>query len=384
MKLFFFLESVFPDNNAVSIRSHYLIKAFQASLPYFELVVLTGTTSPTPIDGVKFVSLSNPKSHNKGFLKRTLKELKLGFDAVLALSRFKEDVDFIYISSPSYLASLVLATYYVLRKRRFVFEVRDIYPQAFAYAGVIKEKGVIYKFFSYLSNLAYKRAELNISATEGIGQIIEQNVPDSKNLISFNGFPASFLSVNSEKFECFTLVFHGTLGLFQDVELLCDLARQLEDYNDIDLVVIGHGPKSELVERVSKSNQNIRFLGSLNHKETIDVVSKCHVGLSFRLDDPLSFISFPVKNWEYIGLAIPSIITPFGSEAGRFLEKNTCGIQIKERDVKAIMNVVLKLKSDKDYYQSYVDNCLHIRKSYTREAISDSLVKTLVKELNIG
>ena len=380
-RVVFFFESVYPDNNAGSIRAHFLIKAFTSAVKDVELIVLTGTSAPVEVEGVEFVSLATPKSYKKtGFIKRALKELMLGFKAARAFSKLKRGCDFIYISSPSYLASMVLTSYSVLSKVRFAFEVRDIYPQAFGYAGAIKENGSIYKMFSFLSNLTYRKATLNISATEGIAQMIEQNAPESNNLVSLNGFPASLLEVTSQKYDRFTLVFHGTLGLFQDVELLCGLVKELRSYDDIDLVVIGHGTKSERVEQSMKQNPNIRFLGSLNHKETIDVVAKCHVGLSFRFEDPLSFISFPVKNWEYLGLAIPSIVSPLGSEAGRFLELNGCGIQVNAGDIKAIIDAVLKLKSDRVYYQCYVDSCMHIRKNYTREAISSALVDNLIKE----
>ncbi len=384
-RVVFFFESVYPDNNAGSIRAHFLIEAFKTAVPNVELIVLTGTCFPGEVNGVKFVSLANPKSYQKtGFLKRALKEIKLGFIAVRALNKIKGDCGFFYISSPSYLASMVLTTYASLSKKRFVFEVRDIYPQAFAYAGAVKQNGLIYKFFTSLSNLAYRKAALNISATEGIAQMIKQNVPESKNYVSMNGFPSPLLRVSSQKYQRFTLVFHGTLGLFQDIELLCDLAEELKSYDDVDLIVIGHGTKSTLVEKATKQNPNFRFLGSLNHEDTINVVSKCHVGLSFRFDDPLSFMSFPVKNWEYVGLAIPSIITPHGSEAGRFLAENGCGIQVHEKSINNIVDEVLKLKSDKVYYQSFVENCKHIRTSFTRELLSNGLVQKLINDLNVN
>lgn len=381
-KVVLFFESVYPDNNAAAVRASYLLKAFKAKVPSIELVVLTGTSSPASLEGVGFVSLTGQKSYKKiSSFNRALKELKQGFSALFVFARISRSSDFIYISSPSYLASLVLICYSILTRKPFVFEVRDIYPEAFVYAGLIKEKSLIYKFFIFLSRIAYKYAELNVPATEGIKKMIEQSVLEAKNITCFNGFPASFLGVNNIKFERFTLVFHGTLGSFQDIEMLCELSRRLEDFQDVDVFIIGHGPKSELVERLARYSQNIKFFGSLNYKETIDVVSKCHIGLSLRLDDPLSSNSFPVKIWEYIGLAIPSIITPWGSEAGRFLELNCCGVQVKGGDVDSIIDTVAMLKSDAEYYKKCVENCKRIRILYTRERLSEILVTKIISNL---
>jgi len=381
-RVVFFFESVYPDNNACSVRAHFLISAFVKAVKDVELIVLTGTRVPVNMEGVIFLSLVVPKSYkSSSFIYRALKEFFLGVKAVIAFSKLKRDCDFIYISSPSYLASMFLTTFSYISKVRFVFEIRDIYPQAFGYAGMITEGGFFYKIFAFLSNLAYRKSVLNIAATVGIAQLINQNVSVSNNLVSFNGFPSSLVELtNKKKYDRFTLVFHGTLGMFQDIELLCRLGNELSVYNDIDLVVIGHGTKADLVEHSTKQNPNIRFLRSLNHKETMDIVAKCHVGLSLRFSDPLSFISFPVKNWEYLGLQIPSIICPFGSEAGRFLELNGCGIQVNTGDMNAIVDAVLRLKSDKLYYQCYVDNCARIRGGFTREALSSALVGSLIKD----
>lgn len=382
-KIALFFESVYPDNNAGSIRAYYLIQALKKNQPNLDMVIITGTQNPTSQLDVEFISVNNAKSYKKtGFIKRAIKELWLGARAVRQLFIIRKGVDLIYISSPSYLAAIVLSTYSILARLKYVFEVRDIYPEAFSYAGAISQSGLVFKLFSFLSNKTYRSSELIICATNGIEKMIQVSETQSTTLTSLNGFPSPLLSVLNKKYERFTLVFHGTLGVFQDVELLCELSNALKVYDDIDIIVIGYGAKSELVKDAAGLNPNLKFLGSLGHHETIDIVSKCHVGLSFRFDDPLSIISFPVKNWEYLGLAIPSIITPYGSEAGWFLEENSCAVQVKSNTVKGILEVVLKFKSDESFYQGYESGCEKIRHLYTREALSEDLAKELLDRIN--
>ncbi len=53
----------------------------------------------------------------------------------------------------------------------------------------------------------------------------------------------------------FYVTYSGNLGLSQNLELLCNVANRLKDYQDIQFVLIGEGAyKDELEKRISKWN----------------------------------------------------------------------------------------------------------------------------------
>ena len=117
------------------------------------------------------------------------------------------------------------------------------------------------------------------------------------------------------------------------------MANKLREM-DIKLLVIGYGAKEDLLQ----FSTNIDFLGKKSHRETMDIISKCHVGLSLRGNDRISVNSFPVKVWEYIGMEIPCIVSP-PSEAGEFVELNGLGKQVSFGDYDAIINIILEYKA---------------------------------------
>ncbi len=123
-------------------------------------------------------------------------------------------------------------------------------------------------------------------------------------------------------------------------------------------------------------------LDSLSHIEVLELVSKCHIGLSLRLDDPLTEISFPVKNWEYLGLSIPTIISPIKSEAARFVSDNKCGIAVDNDQLDIIVKFLVEIKADNFLYQNMVESCNKVNKDYSREALSNKLVDELVLIIN--
>ena len=64
--------------------------------------------------------------------------------------------------------------------------------------------------------------------------------------------------------EQFTVLFVGRLIQKKGVKLLVDIAKEL---NQIQFVLIGNGPEEQYVEKSSKQNKNIQFLGKIKNSE---------------------------------------------------------------------------------------------------------------------
>jgi len=64
--------------------------------------------------------------------------------------------------------------------------------------------------------------------------------------------------------EQFTVLFVGRLIQKKGVKLLVDIAKEL---NQIQFVLIGSGPEEQYVEKCSKQNKNIQFLGKIKNSE---------------------------------------------------------------------------------------------------------------------
>ena len=117
--------------------------------------------------------------------------------------------------------------------------------------------------------------------------------------------PISFFPKNpKDKFEKFTLIFHGNLARMQNIDLLIKIARSCPE--DVDVLVAGFGPGEKKIRR----EKRIKFLGRLSYEKIPEIVTKSHVGLSFRNKGLVNEMSFPVKIFEYIGAGLPVISTP--------------------------------------------------------------------------
>lgn len=362
--LAFFFQHMPPYSGAAALRGQSIVRALPELLPDAEIVVYTSTPKAHAIEGVDVVPLKVAEVENsQGLKQRILGELRLGYAAARQMFSGSRKADLAVISSPGYIAALVQVFFARWHRVPYVLEMRDIYPQVYAEALLLDRRSLLYSFFNYLSCWMYRHAELVLCATKGLAREVLKVEPEACVKHVYNGFPADLADRRPEKYSRFTVCFHGILGFFQDVETLLLVAAKLADH-DVDVVAVGYGRKESLLQTAQLSN--LRFLGRLPFEQTIAEIERCHVGLCLRLDDDISKDAFPVKVWEYLGLGMPSIVTP-PCEAGDFLLEHECGLVLNSGDVDGIVSAILKVRHESRYLQRLSVSCRKLASQYTRE-----------------
>jgi glycosyltransferase involved in cell wall biosynthesis len=379
LRLLAFFQHMPPYASAAALRGQSIVGGLVTVLGSrpFALRVLTTTPQATPTHSVELTTLPGSEVESAtSLVARSWGELRMGWVASRAMANDNRGVDLLVVSTPSYIAALILCA----RARRlgipYVLDVRDIYPQAYAEAGLIARGGWLYRFFAARSRALYRGARRVLTATQGLAREVASAAPSVDVQCIYNGFPAALSERRALKHKRFSVCFHGALGFFQDVETLVTVASRLRPL-DVDVVVIGYGRKEALLRHAALDN--LRFLGRLGFEDTIAEVERCHVGLCLRHDDEISRDAFPVKVWEYLGLGMPSIVTP-ACEAGAFLEEHNCGFQLPAGDVEAIVNTLSRLKSNPDECHALSTACRAAAERFTREGLGNQAACTLLAD----
>lgn len=343
--------------------------------------VLTGSVAGVPERSYSVLpTLGQAVGSDRPLVRRLVGEVFMGLRACWQLLRLRPKSDLLVISIPSYFMGLMIATYARLRRIKYVVDLRDIYPEIYADAGLLSRDSIAYRAALRLSKRMYSSAELIVTATIGLKNCVEALVEEKEVEVCYNGFPDFMRSIRIEKVERFTVCFHGVLGFFQDVEGLVDIARKLEG-RDVDMLVIGYGRKEHLVRDGVPAN--LRFLGKLPLEETLNAVASAHVGICMRTDDRISKDAFPVKIFECLGAGIPVLVSPF-CEGGDFVEERKCGKQFAVADRDGIVAEILRLSSDATYYASRVHSARHTAANLSRGTLGNQyadLVYKVVKTL---
>jgi glycosyltransferase involved in cell wall biosynthesis len=220
------------------------------------------------IDGVRFVWIrTTPYSDNDHHRARNMMSYALG--VVLANRRFERPD--VIVGSSVHLAA-VAAAFLIGQIRRvpFVFEVRDVWPQALIDMGALREGGAIAKLLTKLERFLYRRARMIITLLPKAAQHIEQfGIPGNKVVYVPNGIADYCHTIHPTSDDtralmvwitkrreagCMIAGYVGSHGPINGIDVLVDAARELRDRgkNNIAFIFIGDGPEKGRCEQLAR------------------------------------------------------------------------------------------------------------------------------------
>jgi glycosyltransferase involved in cell wall biosynthesis len=376
-KISFFYRDIGKVAGAVAQRGNYFVDAVirhPAASGADVHVYCVNYRGRPPKGGASVTGVRSLKTDNKaGFLYRAIDEILIGF-SVGVRSQVRRS-DLFVISTPPYISGLVIAFFQILFGRAYAIDIRDMYPRAYLDAGLLRQGGSLHRLFMLINRFIFKRAAFIVCATEGQRGEVDELISETATTTIYNGFPGSLLRIDRPQTDGFRVVTHGTLGVYQNVEFILQLAQSLEQ-DDIEFVVIGQGNKAEMVEKAEATN--ISFLGELPFEQVITQVAACDVGLCVRDDTPQSRYSFPVKAWEYIGLKMPTLIYPRCEVSDVF--PNLDGLKTFDvLDLESFRAAFLDLKAQKNKEAGVLalqdDNTIN---TYTREELAGKFADLVI------
>ncbi|MEL4358952.1 MULTISPECIES: glycosyltransferase family 4 protein [unclassified Luteococcus] len=225
--------------------------------------------------------------------------------------------DLVFASSPQLLAPVAGMALAKARKKPFVMEVRDLWPESLVSGGSLKAGSPLHKVLVAVERTLYRNAEQIITVTDGwedhfrgLGiDVAKLNVvPNGADLAEFE-VPQSKQELRTELgFTRFTAIFSGNHSSYVGLDLILDAAQQLPD---VDFFLIGSGSRKQWAvdEVASRGLTNVRFHGQVNKQELVRLLKAGDVGL--HTVSPQSVFDkgmSPNKLYDYLasGLAVVS------------------------------------------------------------------------------
>lgn len=187
----------------------------------------------------------------------------------------------------------------LIHKTPFVFEARDVWPEAVIAIGALKNK-ILQKILYKLEAVIYNNAEAIVPLSVDMKYSIVSRYPKLgikpikviENISEINRFQNGFnkaASVLNEKIGCiprFTVLYAGTFGRVNGIDYVLDLAEKLILIDpSIIFVLIGDGAeKKAIIQSASDKgllNKNIFILDSVSKQELPQLYFECAMGSSF-------------------------------------------------------------------------------------------------------
>jgi glycosyltransferase involved in cell wall biosynthesis len=339
------------------------------------------------IDGVRVVRVWSLILKNAGTLRRIIDYTSYMASTALQALRYPK-FDVICASSPPLFVAL--AGYWVARARRrpWVFEMRDMWPEAVNAFG--KLGGRFVGALRLLEEFLYRKAHRIVSLSpayktalieRGFDADKQDVVPNGVNLDVFNRDNVKFdarerLGIASDK-----LVFGhiGTMGMAHNLGALLDVAARTRDDDRIVYLLLGEGSEREMLERRARGENlhNVVFHDFVPRDEMPTWLAAQDVSIVHVRPHRLFERVIPTKLSENLAVGVPMIYACEGVSA-EVVRRTGTGICVAPGDVDAIAAAVRRVADDAGLRRELGDRGpAAARAEFSREAMAMKMLQNL-------
>lgn len=308
------------------------------------------------VDGIDIVEFDLAYSNNDGFLKRAGTFVKFAVRSIgLA---FTEKYDVLFATTTPLTAGIpgILARW--LRRKPFVFEVRDLWPELPRAMGVIRNP-VVLGAMGVLEWVSYRSAHRLVGLSPGIVDgIADRGVQRDGIALIPNGCDLGIFSIPVEPWRPVMVrstdllaTYAGTHGIANGLNSLLDAAAELKrrGRDDIKLLLIGQGKlKPALLERTQRENlDNVLFHDPVNKAKLAGLMASTDLGMQLLANVPAFYYgTSPNKFFDYIAAGLP-VLNNYPGWLAELITEQHCGFAVPPDDPRAFADALEKAASDR-------------------------------------
>ncbi len=384
MKILYFHQHFSTPKGSAGIRSYAMAQSLIRNGHQVTMVCgsfgagQTGLTQPFNkgmrrgmVDGIDIIEFELPYSNALSFLKRILIFLSFAFKSIkVALT---EQYDVVFATTTPLTAGIpgIFAKWF--RRKPFVFEVRDLWPELPKAMGVIKNPIVLW-MMSVLEWVSYHSADRLIGLSPGIVEgIIKRGIDPDKVASIPNGCDLDIFASEHQPWRPegvnetdLMAIFTGTHGLANGLDAVLDAATELKkrQRKDIKLVLVGDGmQKQALVERaVELQLDNVIFHEPVNKTKLAGLMASADVGLQILANVPAFYYgTSPNKFFDYIAAGLP-VLNNYPGWLAELITKSQCGFAVPPEHPSALADALEQAADDRAQLQQMGVNAQQVAK----------------------
>ncbi len=362
MKIIYLHQHFSTPKGAVGIRSYQMARKWLDS--GYQVTMIcgsygggeTGLTMPMRggrrrgiVDGIEVVEFDLAYSNSTGFLRRAMIFLRFMFSSMWLVLREPYDVAFATTTPLTVGVPGLVARW--IRRKPFVFEVRDLWPELPKAMGVITNPFVL-ATLSALEWASYRSATRLIALSPGIVEGIKNRnvatgsialIPNGCDLEIFSGAAAPWRPEGVEAADLLAL-FAGTHGNANGLDALLDAALVLSrrGRNDIKIVLVGQGrEKPFLQKRVDRERiDNVIFHDPVDKDRLSGLMMATDIGLQILANVPAFYYgTSPNKFFDYIAAGLP-VLTNYPGWVADLINENDCGFAVEPVSPEALADAL--------------------------------------------
>tara|TARA_B100000900_G_C20527318_1_gene694759 strand:- start:18 stop:1190 length:1173 start_codon:yes stop_codon:yes gene_type:complete len=315
---------------------------------------------------IKYIYVENKKFKKNKFLSVILNTFNI----------FKINKKFDIIIGPSVplINSFFALIFFKLKRAKFYYEIRDVWPEALIYNNIISKYNPIYLILKFFEILIYKFCDGIITALPNTKKYIKfynNKVPQLYLPNSYELFPVYDKKFNNEKIK---IVYIGRFNAGHDLDVILNAAQILlfeKKIKSIFFDIYGYGDKLLDINKkiLEKKLINVNLRGKLKKSDIFKTLKKYDLALCTITNSKVYKWGINLnKIYEYMNSSMPIIFT--GNVPLNPVLKAKCGYVCHASDHKMLAKKILKfsnlsniqkLKLSKNA-KSFFDNSYNIQK----------------------
>ena len=338
-------------------------------------------------EGIRVVRVKSYITSNEGFMKRTLDYISFMISGFVGgLCQKKPDV--IVASSPQFFAAVGGWALAAVRRKPFVFELRDLWPASIVAVGAMEESRTI-RMLEKIELFLYRRASRVVAVTQAFKRdLVERGIYGDKIDVVLNGvdlaryqpMPKDETLQREHALEGkFVVGYLGTHGMAHALDKVLEAAEQLRKRKDVVFLFVGAGAaKAELQTRTWELDlENVRFVPRQPKEAMPAYWAMCDLALIPLRDTPVFESVIPSKMFECMAMGIPVLMSLPEGEATGILRESGAGLCVPPEEPMAMAQAIEELSDDQGRCADLSNRGLLAARSYSRNRQAEKMLDVL-------
>jgi glycosyltransferase involved in cell wall biosynthesis len=307
------------------------------------------------IDGVRILRAYVYPSLHRSYFWRIVSFFSFMFSSVWTALQVK-DVDLVMGTTPPIFQAVSSWVVSLVRRKPFLLEVRDLWPEFGIGMGVLKNP-VIIAMSRWLENFLYARAtHILVNSPAYRKYLLEKGIPERK--VTFIPYGTDVEMFNPDVDgtairrqlgveDKFVVLYAGALGAANDIYTILRAADRLRNETKIQFVLFGDGKERVNIEQEVRRREltNVLLAGVYPKREMPFVLASSDICLAILQNIVMFRTTYPNKVFDYMAAGRATILVIDGV-IREVIETSGGGVFVEPGDDEQLAKTVLELSID--------------------------------------
>ena len=370
MKKIIYLHQYFnTNNNDGGTRSYEFSKALIKD-GYYIYMISGKDINKKEIDAFKNFKIFSTKAkynNSMSYLRRISTFFNYIIRSIIIGIKLK-GIDIVFATSTPLTIAIPGYILSKFHKSKFIFEVRDVWPDIPIELGVIKNK-IIIKILKKFELFIYNKSSHIIVASKGmLKNLLNKGINRSKisvitNIANIELFDSIKTNKDKEKkildlSDKFVCIHPGTMGFVNGLDYVLDVAKEVNKIDDnVIFLLVGDGKeRGHLISRKKKENlDNVILIKSIPKIEIIKMIKASDLGIMSVRNYKILEDNSANKFFDFFAAGLPILIN-YGGWQKEILESYNAGFSTSPTNFHDMAEKILYLKSNRKLVEEMSKN----------------------------